>query len=347
MAIQREYYIEDFDEYADERFPEEYTALRTCHTWVMEYKTIRDGANKLRRVPMLLVGRPFFHHGIQNAWAWATGTTIEYYHAHRHEEIVSTLAGLFMNKVYYGVPLIYAAGHQDTSHGMTKSRRTVKALAELVINFMFLLEGQIEFVPNPGNADLLSDFEYACRMFVMRRDEDINNMNNVYMPYYATSDDQAGARSFGSPISGGSSTTHTFSRIKKEPRDDGATPTLVSGSPYRATNSSSSGRAASTKSYGTSASYEPFVPVKKEHDEGNAPSIHWSGSSHTSTSSRTPSTSYHGMFAPHASTIRSSGATPSNPFRLSMSSGPGTTSSSVSNKSSSSPRYRHGRDSII
>lgn len=296
----------------------EYNALKACPRWVMEHKTIRNGTNQLQRVPMLLVGRPFFSHGIQNAWAWATGTSIHYYNAHRGEEIVSTLGDLLTNKVYYSAPLIWAAGHQDTLHGMTKSRRTTKALAELIINFMFLLEDKILSVPNPGNTDLLSDFEYACRMFVMRRDEDRNNPRDEYFPYYGNAYGQGGARGPGSWRSGGSSTSSTFSNIKDEWRDDDAPSSRLSCSPYRSSTTSAFKKPTSTKPSGTPKRSQPSVHTRKERNDERAASVSWSGSSYASTPSRASSTTYLGMFAPNATTIRSGSGTSANPIRLSL-----------------------------
>jgi hypothetical protein len=317
MAIHPEYYLEDFDEYANERIPVEYNALKACPRWVMEFKTIREGVGPLKRVPMLLVGRYFFSHGKQNAWAWATGTTIHYYHAHSGEEIVSTIKDLQNNKVYYYAPLNWAVGPQDTMHGMTKCRLTTKALAELVINFMFLLEDKILSVPNPGNTDLLSDFEYACRMFVMRRDEDRNDPRDEYFPYYGNAYSPGGVRGPGSRRSGGPGTSSTFSYIKDEPRDDDAPSSRLSGSPYRSTTSSTFKKPASTKSPGTPGRSRPSVHIKKErNDDKGAASVSWSGSSYASTPSRASSTSYLGMFAPNATTIRCGSGTFNDPFRL-------------------------------
>ncbi|OAL03798.1 hypothetical protein IQ06DRAFT_111321 [Phaeosphaeriaceae sp. SRC1lsM3a] len=339
MTFHRDYYLEDFRDHANENCPDEFAALSTSPSWVIEYKTVRNGANKLCRLPMMLVGRPFYHHGIQSAWAHANGTSIEYYYAHRHDEIVTTLGDLFTNKVYFGDPLTYISGYQDTSHGMTKSRRTGRALAELVINFIFLLQGELVSFRNPGNTDLLSDFEYACRIYAMRREEDMINMGAEYMPYYANKHFQSQARGSGSRDSAPSGYSTSSSKIKREcdDDDDAPAPSIFSIPAYSST-AASSGRPASTKSYDPSTGSSPSVRIKKEPDDADAHCVYLSGTSNSSAASKTSSSRYRGMFAMATSSGSQRSAPSSNPFRLSTSSGSSTSSSSVSTKSIHSSR---------
>lgn len=318
MAYHQEYYLEDFDEYANERIPNEYNALKTCPAWTMEFKTIRDGDNILKRVPMLLVGRYHTSHGRQDAWAWATSHSIHYFHAHRGDEFVGTIDNLQKNRVYYRDPLTWAVGYQDTMHGMTKSRHTTKALAELLISFMFLLEDKILSVPSSGNSSLLSDFEYACKMFVMRRDE-ARNPRNEYFPYYGDAYGQVGARGPSSWRSGGLDTSSTFSTVKDEPQEDDAPSSRLFGSPYRATTFTTPKRATDTASSIKSRRHDPYMRIKRgPRDDEGAASVSWTGSSYISTPSRAPSSPYLGMFAPHASNIRSGSRSSNNPFRLKL-----------------------------
>ncbi|KAH7395290.1 hypothetical protein DE146DRAFT_757152 [Phaeosphaeria sp. MPI-PUGE-AT-0046c] len=247
---QQLYTLEDLQDYALQQFPNEYAALATCPTWVIEHRTIRNGAKKLERVPMLLVGRPFYHHGNQTAWAYTTGTNIEYYYAGRDEEFVTTVPDLFNNKIYYNDPLTYIAGSQDT-YGMSKSRRTGKALAELVINFMFLFMGHNATMQNPGHTDLLPDFEYACKTFAPNRQARMDKQRRELVAYHRNDAEQAWERQHGPQMASSSSldSSSTSSYIKSELGDDGTALALDSIPLYDSATSSVSGSTSHIRSH--------------------------------------------------------------------------------------------------
>jgi hypothetical protein len=54
---------------------------------------------------------------------------------------------------------------------MTKSRRTGKALAELVIGVIFLQRSHIGYIYQWGDPGMLEDFRYACLNFESNRDQ--------------------------------------------------------------------------------------------------------------------------------------------------------------------------------
>jgi hypothetical protein len=79
-----------------------------------------------------------------------------------------SMKALYNNKVYFGEPLTYIAGSQDSR--MNKSRRTGKALAELVIGIIFLQRRQLAHLQLWGEIDVLEDFKHVCLNFEANRD---------------------------------------------------------------------------------------------------------------------------------------------------------------------------------
>jgi hypothetical protein len=157
-----------FNNYAGKLFPDHYAVLSQEDQWVIEHKTVRDGVRATSRIPMLLVGRAHYREGFQAAWAYATGLGVEYYYGDRYDEFVMSMKALYNNKVYFCEPLTYIAGSQDSR--MNKSRRTGKALAELVIGIIFLQSRQLAHLQPSGETDVLEDFKYACLNFQANRD---------------------------------------------------------------------------------------------------------------------------------------------------------------------------------
>ena len=168
MDSKQRHSFQDFVEYAEEYCPDEYAALMDPEMWMMKPKTIREQDKSLRRERMLLVGTPFYRNGRQNLWAIATGLGVDYYYGQPDEEFVHPLHALQVQKTYFDPPLRYVSGSQ-AAKGMTKSRRVGKALAELVINVVFLLKGELYFVWDLGGTDMLGDFKYACLNFEANR----------------------------------------------------------------------------------------------------------------------------------------------------------------------------------
>ncbi|KAL5117873.1 hypothetical protein ACEQ8H_004191 [Pleosporales sp. CAS-2024a] len=166
MSIKQHYYPNDFVDYAMRHCPDEYLALCSSPDWIMESKISRTQHGILFRAPMLLVGRPFYHDGLQTAWACSDGSTIAYYYGQRHEDFLHPMRDLFTNKIYFDPPLSHMAGNQETK-GMTKGRREGRALAELVIRVMSqLLQGGFAYrITNFGAGHVLSDFKFACLSF--------------------------------------------------------------------------------------------------------------------------------------------------------------------------------------
>jgi hypothetical protein len=212
MSIKKHYYLEDFIDYAERACPDEFAVLNDCPDWVFEPKVVRDRFGSLFRAPMLLVGRPFYHHGIQTAWAYTRGSGVEYYYGHRHEDFLHPIKDLHCNKIYFDEPLTHIAGSQD-ARGMTKSRWMGKALAETVISVKFLLKGDIHFISNLQDVDMPDDFRFACLNFEASRDSEQDKTRIILEAYHTNEKEQAAARRYGhrTDFPGGSSV-----RVKHE-----------------------------------------------------------------------------------------------------------------------------------
>jgi hypothetical protein len=56
---------------------------------------------------MLLVGRAIYREGAQIGWAYATGTSVEYYYSDRSDGFVSSMKKPYENITYFGEPRVH------------------------------------------------------------------------------------------------------------------------------------------------------------------------------------------------------------------------------------------------
>jgi hypothetical protein len=193
MRYQKQYVYDDFVSHVKNRCADEYAALMSSDQWPLQHKTITQGLRSSKRVPMLRVGTPHHRNGVQIMYAFATGLTVEYYCGYEAQEYVWPLSKLAGNRVYFGEPLIFVSGQQDTQN-MTKSRRNGRALAELIISVIFLQYNELGYIDNCQDRDLVQDFEYACVNFETNREIANDKKRAKEVEYWANEEAQESAK---------------------------------------------------------------------------------------------------------------------------------------------------------
>ncbi|KAF1919925.1 hypothetical protein BDU57DRAFT_546482 [Ampelomyces quisqualis] len=301
MLYRKQYFYDDFARHVKNRCESGYEALMNSEQWLLQHKTITQGLRSSKRVPMLLVGTPYYRNGAQALYAFATGLTVEYYCGYESQEYVWPLPEHAGNKVYFGEPLVFISGEQD-AQGMTKSRRNGKALAELIISVIFLQNNELGYIENCQVRDLLQEFEYACVNFETNRDIANDKKRAKEAEYWANEESQETAKEYRQQ---NSEHEGMYSGVKMEPDsdDDGR-----SSFQSRANRMPSSARSYTTShiragtSYGNNNSAYTFSSRGNNHRFWALNPLPSAARSHGASSAATPSrrsdTSYSRLTSP-------------------------------------------------
>jgi hypothetical protein len=79
---------------------------------------------------------------------------------------------------------------------MTKSRRSGKALSELVISVIFLQNNELGYIENVQEKDLLEDSEYVCDNFETNREIANDNKRAKEADYWANEEGQERTKTY-------------------------------------------------------------------------------------------------------------------------------------------------------
>ncbi|KAF1943065.1 hypothetical protein EJ02DRAFT_153133 [Clathrospora elynae] len=160
MAPRKQYNLDDFTRYGQTYFPDAFAIISDISAYKFDKKTYVNESQEPHQVEMLKVG--FYHRraGGPSVWAYTTGSAMYYFWGNRSEEVLSLVPEENRSRIYYDGQFGTMAGRQDTK-GITPTRKLGQVIVETVVNFLYLLTGQLDFVFNTQNTDMLGNLKHA------------------------------------------------------------------------------------------------------------------------------------------------------------------------------------------
>jgi hypothetical protein len=168
MNIKAQYTLADFNNYALASDSLGFELISNASFCDFKKKSYVDDRGIHRRRKMVLVGPYFLGDGLKQVWALATGLCIEYYYGYEHAYHLVQVEDRYKQRIYYrGTEFRFIAAHEHETR--EKYCTYGKTLVETVINYLFLLRGELVHVKNKRITDMLSNFTQACLNYPERK----------------------------------------------------------------------------------------------------------------------------------------------------------------------------------